>query len=312
MWPKQKLGLNCSLKHFIQVSSGSRAAAHLTGVLNSLLFKLAKHWIAGDTYQDAFVRAQQSSPRGVHGIINLLGEDKRDPQEITAHINEYLEILDGINSGHVDSCISVKPTQLGLCTDYSLYKENMETILARAKSYGNFVWIDMENHQYTAQTVDSYLDFRKGFDNVGVAIQAYMKRSEDDVNRILDAQGMMRLVKGAYNEPEEFALKDKKLILANYMKLMGMMFERGKGFAMGTHDDKLIEKAMMLSKEHPTQFEFEMLMGIRDNKKLELVEQGFRVSEYIPYGKEWRNYSMRRIREHKSNILLLARSLVSG
>ncbi len=276
------------------------------------MFRIAKHWIAGETYDAAFARVREYSARKVHGIINLLGEEKQDREDVTAHTDEYLQILDDINAGHIDSCISVKPTQLGLSIEYSLYRENLGKILARAKSFGNFVWIDMENHEYTSPTVDSYLDFRKSFDNLGVAIQAYMRRSEDDVNRILDAKGMIRLVKGAYNEPEDLVLKDKKLIIGNYLKLMRMMFESGKGFAIGTHEEKLIENAVRLSKEHPTEFEFEMLMGIRDKKKLELVDRGFRVSEYIPYGKEWWSYSMRRIREHKSNVLLLARSLVNG
>ncbi len=284
----------------------------MSRMISDLMFRIAKHWIAGETYEAAFARVQRSSAHKVHGIINLLGEEKQDREEATAHTNEYLQILGDINAGRIDSCISVKPTQLGLSNEYSFYKENLGKILSKAKSFRNFVWIDMENHKYTSPTIDSYLDFRKTFDNLGVAIQAYMRRSEDDVNRILDAGGVMRLVKGAYKEPEDLVLKDKKLIVASYMKLMRMMFERGKGFALGTHDEKLIENAVNLSKEHPTEFEFEMLMGIRDKKKLELVDHGFRVSEYVPYGKEWWNYSMRRIREHKSNVLLLARSLVSG
>jgi proline dehydrogenase len=172
--------------------------------------------------------------------------------------------------------------------------------------------MDMEGSPYTADTVETYLELRKKFDNVGLAIQAYAKRSEEEVNRILDSNGVIRLCKGAYNESPEIVFKSKDEINQNYSKLMQLMFERGKRFAIATHDEKLIKEAIELSKTHHKDFEFEMLMGIRDKKKIELAEMGYRVSEYIPFGKSWWAYSVRRIREHKSNIFLLARSLVSG
>lgn len=258
-------------------------------------------------------RAEQSNAHKVLGIINLLGEEVATEEETAVATTEYLEILKAIDARKIRSCISIKPTQLGLSIDKKLFEDNFNSILSAAKLLGNFVWMDMEESRYTADTVDSYLEFRKKFDNVGVAIQAYLKRSKEDVNRILDSKGMIRLCKGAYNEKPEIAFRRKSQINENYSKLMRLLFERGKGFAIATHHEKLIEEAVVdFQVDIKVDFEFEMLMGIRDKKKIELAQRGYRVSEYIPFGKGWWDYSVRRIREHKSNILLLARSLVSG
>jgi len=279
---------------------------------NGLLFQIAKHWIAGETYEEAMIRAEQANANKMLGIINLLGEEITVREETSAATTEYIEILKAIDARKIRSCISIKPTQLGLSIDKRVFEDNLNSILSAAKLVGNFVWIDIEGSPYTADTIDSYIEFRKKFDNVGVAIQAYLKRSDEDVNRILDSKGMIRLVKGAYNESPKIAFKRKNQINENYSRLMRLIFERGQGFAIATHDEKLIEEAAELSKSRQVDFEFEMLMGIRDKKKIELAERGYRMSEYIPYGKGWWAYSVRRMREHKSNILLLARSLVSG
>jgi proline dehydrogenase len=277
-----------------------------------LLLRIAKHWIAGETREDAFARAQRSNTRNVRGILNRLGEETSSREETSAATTEYLEILDALKSRQVEGCISVKPTQLGLSIDPSLFRDNLAKIQNKAKSLETFVWVDMEGSPFTAQIVDSYLESRKRYDNIGIAIQAYLRRSDEDVNRILDSGGAIRLCKGAYNENPEIVYKRRRQIDENFSKLMRTIFERGKGFAIATHDEKLIEEAIRLSNVHHADFEFEMLMGIRDKKKLELVQRGYRVSEYIPFGKSWWAYSKRRIREHKSNIFLLARSLVSG
>ena len=277
-----------------------------------LLFQLAKHWIAGETYEDAMKRAEWSNANNLLSIINLLGEDLTAREEVTAASSEYVEILKTLATRKIRGCISIKPTQLGLTIERKLYEENMKTILETAKSLQTFVWIDMENSPYTTDTVESYLEFLKQFDNVGIAIQAYLKRSNEDVQKILDSNGVIRLVKGAYTESPEIVFRNKDQVNENFSTLMGLMFERGNRFAIGTHHEMLIEEAAKLSKTRSVDFEFEMLMGIRDSKKLELAQRGFRVSEYIPYGKGWWGYSVRRIREHKSNIFLLARSLMGG
>jgi len=284
----------------------------LENLLSGLFFRIAKHWIAGETFEDAIARAQRSSVSGVRGIINLLGEEATSREDTVAATDECIKALKELDARKIQSCISVKPTQVGLAIDKALFVQNLEKIMSSARPLGIFVWVDMEGSPFTADIVSTYLEFRKRFNNMGVTIQAYLKRSEEDVSRILDSKGIIRLCKGAYNESPEIVYKRRNQINDNFSKLMRMMFERGRGFAIASHDEKLIEEATRLSNVHHADFEFEMLMGIRDKKKLELVERGYRVSEYIPFGKSWWAYSVRRIREHKSNIFLLARSLISG
>ena len=282
-------------------------------MMNNILFHVANHWIAGETYQGAIQRAMKSSTLNIASIINLLGEDVTDRRTIDLNADEYIHILTEINSiNRLQCCISIKPTQLGLTIDKTLFRERLTRVLQVAKSFNNFVWIDMESSTQKEETIEAYLSSRKEFDNVGIAVQAYLKKSQEDVHRLLDGKAIIRLVKGAYHETPELVYTHREQISQNFRTLMEMLFRSGNMFALGTHDEKLIEEAIKLNEASDAKFEFEMLMGIRDKKKIELVSRGYRVSEYIPYGTEWWAYSKRRILEHKSNILLLARSLVSG
>ena len=283
----------------------------MANLWTSLGFRIARRWVAGETYQDAIARAAQSSDQKMYGILNLLGEENLIEEEISTSTNEYEEILRAIKLRELQSCISIKPSQLGLAIRKPLFANNLKKILDSANSYGNFVWLDMEGSRYTNDTIETYLNFRQTFGNIGIAIQANLKRSEEDVRRILESNGTIRLVKGAYNESTTIAYKKREQIRENFIKLMNLMFQKSGRFAIATHDEKLIEEAIRLNVLCRTDFEFQMLLGIRDKKKLELVQRGYRLSEYIPFGKDWYAYSLRRIREHKSNVILLARSLVS-
>jgi len=255
----------------------------------------------------------KSSTLNIASIINLLGEDVTDQRTIDLNADEYIHILTEINSiKRLQCCISIKPTQLGLTIDKTLFRERLTRVLQVAKSFNNFVWIDMESSTQKEETIEAYLSSRKEFDNVGIAVQAYLKKSQEDAHRLLDGKAIIRLVKGAYHETPELVYTHREQISQNFRTLMEMLFRSGNMFALGTHDEKLIEDAIKLNEASDAKFEFEMLMGIRDKKKIELISRGYRVSEYIPYGTEWWAYSKRRILEHKSNILLLARSLVSG
>jgi len=203
----------------------------------------------------------------------------------------------------------VKPSQLGLAANPSVYKTNLLRIVERAEGYDEFVWIDMENSPYTEETLQTYRELLPSHRQLGVCLQANMKRTDSDLKDLISLGGIIRLVKGAYPETGEVAYKKRGDVDANYVRLMTMLFERGGGFAIGTHDGKLIDKARELGKDHKPDFEFQLLKGIRDDIKPVLIEEGYRVSEYIPYGSEWYNYSKRRMRERKRNILLLLRSI---
>jgi proline dehydrogenase len=278
-------------------------------LMEQLLFRVAKKWVAGYSVDNAIAAALNTNSRhGMSVILNFLGEDTTDAKMVDQTVREYLLLMDLMHTRKVHGCVSVKPTQLGLAIDYNLCLQNFSRLAARARDLGQFIWIDMESAKFTEDTIAIYLELYKQYDRIGVAIQSYLRRSASDLLHIIEHAGKVRLVKGAYHESEEHALVTKEEVNANYSKLMKMLFESKNYFAIATHDSALIDEAISLAKN--AKFEFEMLMGIRDELKIELIKKGFAVAEYIPYGSHWLPYSVRRIRERKRNLLLLARSLI--
>jgi proline dehydrogenase len=258
---------------------------------------------------DAIRVAQQVNGLKVDAIVNRLGEHTPDPKLIQDYTEEYLRLLDRMGTANVLGCISIKPSQLGLAADAALYKKNLSQILEKAESAKRFTWVDMESSTYTESTLQVYKELVDSYSRMGVCLQANLKRTEGDLKSLLAREGKIRLTKGAYSENEEIAYKKKSMINENYLSLMKTLFEQGNGFAVATHDEKLVLEAETLSKHHKADFEFEMLQGIRDDLKGKLASQGFRVGSYIPYGPEWYNYSKRRLRERKRTIFLLIRSI---
>ncbi len=253
--------------------------------------------------------ASDANSRGMSAILNYLGEATTDPNAVDSTVGEYLSLMDFMHARKVRGCISAKPTQLGLAINYDTCVKNFRKLAAKASSLGQFMWIDMESIKFAEQTISIYLELFKENRMTGIAIQSYLRRSASDLLHILEKKGKVRLVKGAYHEHEEHAFTAKDEVDANFSALMKMLFESGAFFAVATHDSKLVDEAMKLAGER-RDFEFQMLMGIRDELKQELVERGFSVSEYIPYGNNWLAYSVRRLRERKRNVILLARSLI--
>ncbi len=262
-----------------------------------------------DSEIDAIKAARDANERKMQALLNRLGEHTPDRNLISQYVEEYLRLLEAIQSEKLQATISIKPSQLGLTADATLYRDNLLKILAKAEEEGRFVWIDMENSPYTESTVDIYRELLGTHKDLGLCLQANMKRSENDLRGLLLRGGKIRLVKGAYPENGEVAFKRRSELNANYLRLMRLLFEQGGFFAIGTHDQKMIDEAEKLSHDHNANFEFQLLKGIRDDLKSKLLADGFRVSEYIPYGPEWYNYSKRRMRERKRNILLLIRSI---
>jgi len=288
------------------------AAAHShnydAGLMERLLFRVAKKWVAGYGTDEAVAEALDSNSRGMSAILNFLGEDTTDAKVVDQTVVEYLSLMDLMHARKVRGCVSAKPTQLGLAIDYDMCLQNFVKLAARASKLGQFLWIDMESVKFTEDTIAIYLEVYKKHEMAGVAIQSYLRRSASDLVHIVEHGGKVRLVKGAYHEPEGQAFSTKEEVDANFVKLMQMLFESGNYFAIATHDSNIIEEAIRLGKN--ATFEFQMLMGIRDELKGDLVTKKFAVAEYIPYGGHWLPYSVRRIRERKRNLLLLARSLI--
>jgi len=286
----------------------ARSHNHDAGLMERLLFRVAKKWVAGYDTDEAVAAALDSNSRGMSAILNFLGEDITDAKVVDQTVVEYLSLMDLMHARKVRGCVSAKPTQLGLAIDYNMCLQNFVKLAARASKHGQFLWIDMESVKFTEDTIAIYLEVYKQNDMAGVAIQSYLSRSASDLLHIVDRGGKVRLVKGAYHEPEGQAFSTKEEVDANFVKLMKILFESGNYFAIATHDSNIIEEAIRLGKN--AKFEFQLLMGIRDKLKGDLVTKKFAVAEYIPYGGHWLPYSVRRIRERKRNLLLLARSLI--
>ena len=280
------------------------------GLKETFILPLARRWIAGVTVNTAIEDAKKANAKGIGVIINFLGEEIKDPVEADANTTEYLKLQQAISDNQINGFASVKLTQLGLGSDDQGMMGRLEKIAVNADRLGQLLWIDMEGSSVAEKTVQIYLDLHSRHPRTGVALQAYARRSEADLGRILDAGGTVRLVKGAYRESRDFVYPPGKEVSDNFVKLLGMLFERGHDFAIGTHDSMLVDKAKELSASKHVEVRFELLKGIRDEMKGDLVKSGHKVSEYLPYGDRWYAYSKRRITEHPSNIWLLLRSLV--
>ncbi|MFL6490489.1 MAG: proline dehydrogenase family protein [Nitrososphaera sp.] len=286
----------------------SYSHAYNANLMERLLFRVAKRWVAGYNADQAIDVALETNSQGMSAILNFLGEDTTDSKLVDMTVNEYLLLMDLMYARKVQACVSVKPTQLGLTIDHNMCLQNFSRLAARARDLGQFIWLDMESVKSTEDTIAIYLDLYKQYDMVGIAIQSYLRRSASDLLHIIECGGKVRLVKGAYHESEEHIFVTNEEVNASYSKLMKMLFDSKNYFAIATHNSALIEEAISMAKN--TKFEFQMLKGIRDDLKHQLLTKGFAVAEYIPYGSQWLPYSVRRIMERKRNLLLLARSLI--
>lgn len=278
--------------------------------MEKFLFRIAKQWIAGDSMQQAIESARLANKKGMDAIINRLGEHITTKSQVEKTVKEYIILISNLRRSKMEGGVSIKPTQLGLSRSKKECLKNYEIIIDRAASSQSFVWIDMESSEHTDDTIRIYLDLFDKYERLGIAIQANLKRSRGDLMRLLEKGAKIRLVKGAYREKKEVAFQSKKEVDENYRALMEMLFVKGNEFGIATHDSVLIGNAIKLSKAYEKKFEFQMLKGIRDELKPDLLKKGFSVSEYIPYGTNWLPYSIRRLKERKRNILLLGSSFI--
>lgn len=276
---------------------------------NGLLLKVARRWIAGVDLDSALSDARKANSRGYGVILNFLGEDVTEQTVADAHLEEYLKLQQALDSGGIRGFASFKPTQFGLGADNERAVQRIQKIASNAERLHQLLWVDMEGSKFTSDTLRLYLDLLQTHRQVGLALQSYMRRSEADLKTLLERGAKVRLVKGAYREPPDIVFPTREQVSTNYRALMRLLFEMGDDFAIGTHDSKLVEEAKKLAESKHVNFRFEMLKGIRNELKAELVASGYKVSEYLPYGQEWYAYSRRRLTEHPSNVLLLIRSI---
>ena len=278
-----------------------------------LLIRFARQWVAGETIEDAVRVAQEANRRGIHAIVNHLGEHYREKPPVEATVQEYLRLVAKLRVADLRTDVSIKPTQLGILINKEYALSQIIPILDAVKSWDHVLWVDMEAASTVADTIWIFEALRKRYDKVGLCLQANVRRTDDDLRHLLTLGARIRLVKGAYKETPDVAFIRRSEIDREYLRHLETLFASGTHFAVATHDGKLIERARGLAKEHPdVPFEFAMLQGVRDPLKAELVSQGLSVAEYIPYGPTWLPYFTRRLRERPRNIVTMVRSFVSG
>jgi len=275
----------------------------------------ARRFIAGESVGEAVEAAREIERQGLMVTLDLLGESVASAEEAGRATRAYLDTMAAIASAGVGRNISLKLTQLGLDVDRATTIDNLRRILDAATSSGFFVRIDMENSPYTDQTLDTFETlWNIGYRNVGVVIQSYLRRSERDVQRMNDLGARVRLVKGAYREPREAAFQQKEDVDAAFVRLLQVLLKQGTYPAIATHDPAMIEATRTFADANgigKDKFEFQMLYGIRRDLQASLSAEGFRFRVYVPFGKEWFPYFMRRLGERPANVGFVVRSLMS-
>ncbi len=277
-----------------------------------VLRQAALRFVAGERLPDALEAIRRLNAAGLTATLDLLGEGVTTAARAEASGDAYIRILDALRESGIDSNLSLKLTQLGLDVDASLCRAILRRILDRAGE--TFVRIDMESSQYTDRTLRLFEQlWVEGYRNVGVVIQSYLRRSAQDVERLLSLGARVRLVKGAYAEPPAVAFPGKRDVDASFARLAERLLDRGVYPAIATHDERMIGHALRVAAERaipPEKFEFQMLYGVRRDLQTRLHRQGFRVRVYVPFGEEWYPYFMRRLGERPANILFVVRSVL--
>ena len=273
----------------------------------------ATRFVAGEQAAEAFEAARDLNAKGILATLDLLGENVTDPEEAHASCRSYIDVLRGIADAGVDSGISIKLTMLGLNIDPGLAREHLVSILQAAEATGSWVRIDMEGSRYVQPTLDLFREVFPAHRNVGVVIQSMLRRSAQDVEDMIRLGASVRLVKGAYKEPAEIAFPDKNDVNAAFDRLAERLLENGERPAIATHDDARIDHAIAFAAARgitPDRFEFQMLYGIRRETQIALVERGYQMRVYVPFGEKWLPYFYRRLRERKENVSFVLRSVL--
>jgi len=278
----------------------------------------ARRFVAGDSIDDAIAVIRDANRRGLTTTLDHLGENTETKAQAIAAADDYLAALDRIAATGVQSHVSVKLTQLGLDLGTDFCRENVARIAARAQAIGSFMRIDMESSDYTDRTFEILSALREDYADVGVVVQAYLFRSRSDVEALIDAGVLVRLCKGAYNEPASKAFPHKADVDRNMIDLMHLLLSpearaSGARLAMATHDEKLIEATKAYAAAHDipsTAYEFQMLFGVRPALQQRLADEGYGMRVYVPYGTEWYPYYMRRLAERPANVWFIISNLL--
>ncbi len=261
----------------------------------------SKKYIAGDTIEKAIQCVNDLNEKGIYATMDVLGESITHKDEAVEAKRKCFEVLDTIKNNNLKANLSLKPTQMGLSIDEEFAYEQIREIVEKAKSMNNFVRIDMEDSPYTDKTINLFKKLKNDFDNLGIVVQAYLKRTTSDVITLNKLGTNYRLCKGIYIEPASIAYKDRQEIRDNYLKSLELMFKNGNYVGIATHDEYLINAAYKMIKEMNIprdKFEFQMLLGVREDLRDKINNDGYKIRIYVPFGKDWYPYSIRRLKEN--------------
>jgi proline dehydrogenase len=271
----------------------------------------AKRFVAGDRIEQAISTVNELNDNGMVAMLNYLGEFVYSREAAIEATNNCMKTLDAIYENELDCNLSVKITSLGLEVGKEFCIENLRKILDKAKMYDSFVRIEMEDYSHCQQTLDIYKELRDDYDNIGTVLQAYLYRTEEDIEDLNYYRANLRLVKGAYQESADVAFPQKSDVDKNYEEIVKKHLLNGNYAGIATHDDKMIEEFIRFTDQHSipkNQFEFQMLYGIRSELQKQLTARGFKVRVYVPYGIDWFGYFMRRLAERPENVTFVLKN----
>ncbi len=280
---------------------------------NPMAAKMVHRYVAGPALEDGVAAAVQLNSYGIRGILDLLGEAVTDLTGAKDATSAYLQAVDTIADRGIDATVSLKLTQLGLSIDREACVGNLNTVLDRARDVGVGVEVDMEQSDVVTDTIEVFRDAAATHPDTRMAIQACLRRTPEDLDSMADLRPRIRLVKGAYAEPIDRALRSKKEITAEYQHLSEWLLKHGTMPAFGTHDDACIGFAMKAANRlglGQRDYEIQLLYGIRRDLQHDLADKGYRVGVYIPFGSAWYPYLMRRMAERPANLLFFLRAAV--
>ena len=269
---------------------------------------IASRFVAGETAAGAFEQARRLNERNVGAIVNRMGEHYGERGPADEDASAYQRLVEDIGASPLRACISVKPSQLGLAVGEAVFRENLDRVVTHAREHNVFVWVDMEDHTTTDATLDAFSALTAG--DMGVCLQANLKRTPDDLDRLADLPGKVRLVKGAYDEPTDVAHQRRERVNRAYRDLLVQAFRTfDDGVAVGSHDPAILEYAERLHEKYGTGFEIQMLMGVREETQFDLAEE-HEVWQYVPYGRRWYSYFSRRVVERRENLAFALRAVM--
>ena len=297
----------------LELAKSSRLRRWITS--NGATRRLAQRFVPGEDLALAIEAARRCNRAGMTVSLDHLGENVLNREDAERARMAYTDALDRIAANDLDANVSLKLTHLGLDLGDEFCAEQLRIVTQRAAALQNFVRVDMEGSAYTERTLGIVRQARAETDAVGAVIQAYLYRSEQDIRNLLSIGCRIRLVKGAYKEPSQIAFPRKRDVDANYVKLMRLLLPSGIYHALATHDPNMIDAAIRFAAERgiaKDKFEFQMLYGIRTDLQRRLVREGYRVRVYIPFGRDWFPYLMRRLAERPANLFFFAKNLFRG